>query len=327
MGYRIGLDIGIASVGWCLLDSEDTIINAGVRLFPEAKSDENQKRRSKRSSRRLLRRRQHRIERLRKLLFEYKIIDNENYDFYINEITPYEIRRKGLYERLSKRELAIALFHLIKRRGAGEFNIETSSKDEEDTKNILNKNEKRTENAYICESQLKYFEESKKIRGINNNYRTADYIKEAKKIIETQKKFYSELTDKFIEEYISILSGRRKYYEGPGANSPYSWKNQEEWMNNLVGNCTYFPDELRIVKNSYTAELFNLLNDLNNLKIKRSENQRLTKDEKLKLIEIFKKAKTEKTINLKKIATEIGVTENDISGYRVDKENKPQFTF
>lgn len=328
MDFRLGLDIGIASVGWCLLDNEDRIINAGVRLFPEAKSDENQTRRARRGTRRLLRRRHHRLERVRKLLFEYKIINNENSDFYINEITPYELRRKGLYEKLSKRELAIALYHLVKRRGAGDFNIESSNKDEDEgTKGILLKNQKRLEEGYICESQLKYLEENKKIRGINNNYKTTDYIKEAKKILEIQKEYYSELDNNFEEKYIDILSGRRKYFEGPGKGSAYGWKNQEEWMDKLVGNCTYFPEELRLVKNSYTAELFNLLNDLNNLKIKRSENDKLTKEEKLRLIELFKTAKTEKSITLKKIASEIGVEENDILGYRIDKNEKPQFTF
>lgn len=94
MGYRIGLDIGIASVGWGIVDENNKILDAGVKLFPEAKSDENQKRRVRRSARRLLRRRIHRLERLRKLLFEYKIIDNLEYDFYSNETTPYYLRKR-----------------------------------------------------------------------------------------------------------------------------------------------------------------------------------------------------------------------------------------
>ena len=44
MKYRLGLDIGIASVGWCILDEDNSIVKAGVRLFPEGSSDENQKR-------------------------------------------------------------------------------------------------------------------------------------------------------------------------------------------------------------------------------------------------------------------------------------------
>lgn len=94
MKYRLGLDIGIASVGWCILNEDNSIVKAGVRLFPEGSSDENQKRRGRRASRRLLRRRQFRIERVRELLYRYEIIDNYNYDFYTNETTPYHIRKK-----------------------------------------------------------------------------------------------------------------------------------------------------------------------------------------------------------------------------------------
>ena len=94
-------------------------------------------------------------------------------------------------------------------------------------------------------------------------------------------------------------------------------------MNKLVGNCTYFPEELRMVKNSFTAEKFNLLNDLNNLTIKREENPKLSKEEKIGIIEIFKQ---QKSVSLKKIAMFLSVKENDITGYRIDKNEKAIFT-
>lgn len=324
MGYRIGLDIGIASVGWGIVDENNEIIDAGVRLFPEAKSDENQKRRVRRSARRLLRRRVHRLERLKKLLLEYKIIDNINYDFYINEATPYFLRKKALYESVSEREIAVILFHLIKRRGIQEFSIDNaSSEDDKSTKNILLKNEKDLGNKFICELQIERMEKEGKLRGVNNNFKTKDYEREARKILETQKQYHAKITEEFIEKYISILTKRRNYYDGPGKESIYSWKNEEEWMNKLVGNCTYFPEELRMVKNSFTAEKFNLLNDLNNLVLKRENNFKLTKEEKEKIIEVFKQ---QKSVSLKKIAVILGIKEENITGYRVDKNEKALFT-
>lgn len=324
MGYRIGLDIGIASVGWGIVDEENKIVDAGVRLFPEAKSDENQKRRVRRSARRLLRRRIHRLERLKKLLLEYKIIDNINYDFYTNETTPYKLRKKALYEKVSNKELAVALFHLIKRRGIQEFSLDNvSTKDDESTKNILLKNEKELENKYLCEFQIERIEKNGKLRGIENNFKTLDYEKEARKILITQAEYNKSITKDFIEKYIEILIKRRNYYDGPGKESIYGWKNEEEWMNKLVGNCTYFPEELRMVKNSFTAEKFNLLNDLNNLTIKREENPKLTKEEKIGIIEIFKQ---QKSVSLKKLAGFLSVKEDDIVGYRIDKNEKAIFT-
>lgn len=327
MRYRLGLDIGIASVGWCLVNSDDEIIKAGVRIFPEGGSDENQKRRARRGGRRLLRRRQFRLERIKRLLLEFGIIDSLEYDFYENGKTPYHFRKKGLYEKLDSREFAVALYHLGKHRGAGEFSIEekssSASKEEKGTKEILRENEAElSQGKYVCEVQLERIE--KKIRGVNNNFKTSNYVEEAKKIIETQGKYYTNIGNQFLEKYIEILEGRRKYYEGPGQSSPYSWKNQEEWMEGLMGKCTYFPEEIRMVKTSYSSQLFNILNDLNNLKIKREENQRLTTQEKRDLVD--KLFKTVKNVTLKRIAKELGVNPEDITGYRIDKNETPQFS-
>ena len=54
MGYTLGLDIGIASVGFGLIDNVDgKILESGVRLFSSADPDNNQTRRSSRQARRL----------------------------------------------------------------------------------------------------------------------------------------------------------------------------------------------------------------------------------------------------------------------------------
>ena len=50
----LGLDIGITSVGWGIIDiDENRIIDAGVRLFEEADKEKNVSRRGFRSGRRL----------------------------------------------------------------------------------------------------------------------------------------------------------------------------------------------------------------------------------------------------------------------------------
>lgn len=325
MEYKLGLNIGISSVGWGIIDSNNNIINAGVRLFSEANPELNQERRNRRTLRRVLRRRQHRIERLKNLLFENRLIYLKDYDFYINETTPYFLRKKGLSEKLSNRELAVVLFHLVKRRGIQEFSLEGTTEEEKGIKNILIKNaEKLQNNKYICEVQLENLKNKGIIRGKENIFRTSDYQKEAEKILKTQQELGNlKITDEFIKKYISILIKRRNYYGGPGKGSPYGWKDEKEWLNRLMGNCTYFPEEIRMIKNSYTAELFNLLNDLNNLTIKRTGPEKLTKTEKEELIKIFK---TQKSVGLKKIAKYLDVEEEKISGYRVDTTGKALFT-
>lgn len=53
---KLGLDIGVASVGWGIIDDNYNIIDCGVRLFSENSAEGNSTRRTMRSGRRRLRR-------------------------------------------------------------------------------------------------------------------------------------------------------------------------------------------------------------------------------------------------------------------------------
>ena len=69
MSYVLGLDLGIASVGWSIVEPGKRIIDLGVRVFKKAETDKegdplNLIRRESRLSRRRLYRRAHRLNRL-----------------------------------------------------------------------------------------------------------------------------------------------------------------------------------------------------------------------------------------------------------------------
>ncbi len=323
--YILGLDVGIASVGYGLIHSDSkSVIDAGVRLFPEANVENNEGRRAKRGSRRLKRRRIHRLDRVKNLLAQYHLIIDDKIPKSTN---PYAIRVKGLSSPLSKSELVIALLHLAKRRGIHNVNVvmdENESTNELSTKEQLKENAKQLENRYVCELQLDRLNEQYKVRGERNRFKTEDFVREARQILTTQQK-YHDIDEHFIEQYTHLLETRREYYEGPGKGSQYGWDGDlKQWYEMLMGRCTYFPEELRSVKYAYTADLFNALNDLNNLVIARDENEKLEYFEKYHIIEnVFKQKKTP---TLKQIAKEIDVKESDIKGYRITKNGKPQFT-
>ena len=100
-------------------------------------------------------------------------------------------------------------------------------------------------------------------------------------------------------------------------------------INKMRGKGTYFTDELRLPKKAYTSELFNLLNDLNNLRYPSHETgkvESLSLEQKQELIETY--AENGKKITLKNIAKLIGLTnELDIKGARLDlKNDTPIFT-
>ncbi|WP_053216997.1 type II CRISPR RNA-guided endonuclease Cas9 [Virgibacillus senegalensis] len=327
--FVLGLDIGIGSVGWGIIDQNQNILDAGVRLFPEADKSFNESRRSYRGTRRLLRRRRHRTDRVVFLLDEYQIWKKEkNIDYKKYKVTPYHLRMKGLREALTDEELAIALLHLAKRRGIHNLEVsddEKTSNNELSTYDQVKKNKKLLEDKYVCEIQVERLNKEGQIRGHQNRFQTQDYVKEAKRLLETQSSHNPHITIDFIEKYKELLQNRREYYEGPGFGSEYGWDQDiKKWYENMMGRCSYFPDQLRAVKESHSAQLFNLLNDLNNLTVNREENIKLLPEEKQRIVDsLFMK---NKSVSLKKIAKELGVNEHDIKRYRVDTKGRPLFT-
>lgn len=318
----LGLDIGITSVGYGVIDiDEEKFIDYGVRLFKEGSATNNEERRTKRGSRRLKRRKTNRISDMKKLLKEMNLLN----DHYVPFHNPYEIRKKGLTEKLSHDELVCAILHITKNRGTYLESHADETKDDESTKNILLQNDIQLKDKYICEVQLERLQSNKKIRGTNNNFKTEDYVKELSKILDHQ-----DLNEEDIQKILQMIRRRRKYDQGPGSEkSPtpygsYRIQNGEIVHVNLIdmmrGKCSVFPDELRAPKQSYTAELFNLLNDLNNLTI---NNEKISYESKQKVIDFVNK---KGNITIKQLLKILEVKEDDVSGFRVDKNKKPILT-
>lgn len=114
MGIRVGLDIGVASVGWTVISVEDEIkiLESGSNLFECADASKNVDRRSARQVRRLTRRRKTRI-------FDYqKLWENSGMqipeDVCNNQL---ELRVNGLQQELSLDEIYWVLLTMLKHRG------------------------------------------------------------------------------------------------------------------------------------------------------------------------------------------------------------------
>ena len=323
----LGLDIGITSVGWGIIDQDSgEIIDAGVRIFNEGTAELNQERRGFRGSRRLIRRRKHRLTLIKGLLKQHNIID----DSFKPLDNPYEIRARGLTNRLSNEELATAILHIAKRRGLYGVDIveddEEKAKDKHLTKRILSENNVLLKNKYICEVQLERLNKEGKVRGECNRFNTSDYIKELQKIFSNQPQIDEKLKEKLIE----IIERRRQYYEGPGSQdspTPYgrfTEKGQLEpisLIDKMRGNCTIYPNEKRAPKMSYTADLFNFLNDLNNLSV---NGEPISKDMKEKIIEEYINEKG--NITPQQLAKIFNVEVAEIQGLRINKKREPILT-
>lgn len=344
-GLILGLDIGIASVGVGILNKDTgEIIHANSRLFPAATADNNVERRTSRQARRLIRRKKHRSVRLYDLFEDFGLLTDFS-KVSIN-LNPYQLRVQGLDNQLTNEELFIALKNIVKRRGISY--LDDASEDggtvSSDYGKAVEENRKLLAEQTPGQIQLDRFEKYGQLRGdftvvengekrrLINVFSTSAYRKEAERILRKQQEFNNKITDKFIEDYLTILTGKRKYYHGPGnekSRTDYGrFRTDGTTLDNifgiLIGKCTFYPDEYRASKASYTAQEFNLLNDLNNLTVP-TETKKLSEEQKKTIIEYAKTAKTlGASTLLKYIAKMVDASLDQIRGYRVDVNNKPE---
>lgn len=124
-----GFDLGTTSVGFCVLDLDESkevggIERMGVRIFPEGvtedkKEPRNQARREARLRRRQLRRRRERKKELSRLLAEAGLLPEFDSASWREVMArdPYDQRTGGLSGPLAPYEIGRALYHLAQRRG------------------------------------------------------------------------------------------------------------------------------------------------------------------------------------------------------------------
>ena len=344
-GLVLGLDIGIGSVGVGIL-KKDTgeIIHTNSRIFPAATADNNVERRNSRQGRRLNRRKKHRVVRFQDLFDDYGLLTDFS-KVSIN-LNPYRLRVHGLNQQLTNEELFIALKNIVKRRGISY--LDDASEDggavSSDYGKAVEENRKLLTEQTPGQIQLERFEKYGQVRGdftveekgdkhrLINVFSTSAYRKEAERILRKQQEFNNQITDKFIEDYLKILTEKRKYYHGPGnekSRTDYGrFRTDGTTLDNifgiLIGKCTFYPNEYRASKASYTAQEFNLLNDLNNLTVP-TETKKLSEEQKKTIVEYAKSAKTlGASTLLKYIAKMIDASVDQIRGYRVDVNNKPE---
>ena len=302
MGYRIGLDIGITSVGWSVIEDDVNgepirIIDLGSRIFDAAENPKDgsalaKVRRDARGLRRRLRRRKHRIERTKRLLDKYNIVSKkelddmyENYNFQYNV---YELRVQGLDEKLTNKELARVLISFVKKRGY-KSNSKSEQANKEDGKLLIatkenaelmkQKSYRTVAEMYLKDDKFKlkdkngdYILDSKGNKQVKIKNSTDDYKStilrsliedEIKQILNKQKELNSSITEDFIKEYLEIFESQRNFDDGPGGESPYGGNQIEK----MLGNCTFEKEEKRAPKATYTFEYFKLLQTLNHIKI------------------------------------------------------------
>lgn len=303
----LGLDLGVASIGWCLYENKKTpvsdaqgevsfddnknikyiyspqhIIDMGVFVFNQLEKGksgklENVQRRQKRSIRRQRRRKVRRLYSLRHLFYEQFHVDflNDVISPRHCKLTPFEIKIKGINNKLSEEELMIALYHYMKYRGfqSNRKAKDDNSKDNEKMLGGIKNVKKQLEEKNLYISQYLVNEQNRRIKEdpSNNKIHNSDknyiftvsrdiYEKEIIRLLDTQI-MYDVIDENFKNKYLDIYRKRRSYTDGPNKPSPFEVNFEKK-----VGNCFVYKDEKRAPKDSLSAQRFILLSKLVNFR-------------------------------------------------------------
>lgn len=324
--YVLGLDIGIASVGWAALALNDEdepyrILDLNSRIFPRAEVPKTgaslaADRRTARSTRRRLRRRHHRLERVRGLLIREGVLGKESvgrlYSKPVSDI--YEVRCEGLQRRLTAEEWARVLLFFAKHRGFRSNRLaEKGDAEEGKVKEALKANTELL-TGYRTVGEMLY--KDVKFQAHKRNKR-ADYqmtvsramlVDEIKQLFDMQRKQDNHhASADFEEKYMSIFSSQRNFDDGPGGKSPYGGN----LIENMVGECTLEREskEKRAPKASYSFMRFSLLQKLNHMQvIENGEKRSLTTEERQQLEKLAWKSPS---LNYARLRKELGLRETE----------------
>ena len=292
MRYTIGLDIGIASVGWAVINNEKSRIeDLGVRVFKKAEEPDgkslNLKRREARGARRRIRRRTVRMEKIKELFVKYKLVSKEQLvNLYVltnEDKNVWELRKLGLEQLLNSRDWARVLTSIAKRRGY-KSNRKTDEEDKEvgklskgtiENKKILEEKGYRTIGEMFYEDDK--FKENKRNKAgeYNNTVLRSMLIDEVNILFDKQRSYGNQYANEdFQEEYLEIMTYQKPFMT-------------PELLEKMLGKCTFEKQEPRAPKNSYTFERYMLLQKINNLGIYiNSEKIELTQQQREELTQL-----------------------------------------
>ena len=278
MSKRIlGLDLGITSIGWALVQYDDgnsknnKILDSGVRIFTAAEHPKDGKslalpRREARSTRRTTKRKAQKLRAVKQLLIQNKIItQDELSNLFIgnkNQIDVWQLRRDGLYRVLDNKELSRIMIHLAKHRGYYSNRKSDEPSDSEGkavlsgishNKTVLATGAYQTVGEYISTKAKKRNGKNEEGKlNYENSVARSMLREEIELIFQKQQEFINKLaTDTLLQKYKEIAFTQRPLKS----------------VGEMVANCPFEVDEKRAPKSAYTFEYFRALQKLKNLRV------------------------------------------------------------
>ena len=231
----LGIDIGIASIGWAVIEGEYTekglenkeIVDSGARIFTKAENPKKKEslalpRRIARSARRRNARRRARMEQVKAYLSQALGLDSK---LFIQEetlaplfqtspsfLSPWELRERALHRLLEKEELARVILHIAKRRGYDDITYGLEDSENGKIKKAIAENIQQVKQANcktIGEMMFKcYYEKSLNVRNKKENYNRCIGRSELREELRTIFQIQQELKNPYINDaFIHKLLG------------------------------------------------------------------------------------------------------------------------
>lgn len=221
MKITLGLDLGIASIGWAVIKEENGKIHIdglGSRIidFEDSEStkfgkgqsiSKNAERTKKRTARKCYDRYIIRRTLLTEFFRKHNMLPDEHL-IKLDALDLWALRAKAVNEKVSLPELARILYHINQKRGYKTVKGDTEDKDLKEyvaaivSRNQILKNEGLTIGQYL----YKNLKEDRKYRCKGQIFPRNAYVEEFNKIIETQKQYHSSVltTDNisYLKDYV-----------------------------------------------------------------------------------------------------------------------------
>ena len=285
----LGIDVGIASTGWAVVEISEKehtgrVVAAGSRTFdsPEESSSsgpklKNAERRRYRGMRRTVRRRAQRMAKIRALFHQAGLIESQDRTALDGRgADPWQLRAAGLDRCLAPRELALALGHIAIHRGF-------RSNRKEDGANASNGTSEMLPSIHANQERLKQwrtvgemlardpqFADRRRNRAgdFTRSLMRCDQEAEVRKLFHLQRKFGNlAASEELMAAFMDIAFSQR-----PLASSE-----------DKVGDCIFEPAEKRTARFAPSFERFRFLSRLANLRLQTGRDERCLRVEELAL--------------------------------------------
>jgi CRISPR-associated endonuclease Csn1 len=261
----LGLNLAPSFIAYSVVDqsnSTDPIKISGIHYFTPAENPKtgeslNMPRAQARRKRLLLKRTKRRLLRLKQYM--YKAFQFKESPLFAGLMRDaWNVRVKALDEKLTISEFASVVCHISNTRGYSSNRLNNEDDDKKGlfldlmnkTKEQLSQSSARTYAEYLKNNPIK--------RNRNGNFISFPtremLINEYDQIVSSQLNLKSDfLTPESAEKIKSILF----------------WQRPLKAVEQMIGNCSIYPEEKRAPKHSFTTNIFNLLQKINSLRIVR----------------------------------------------------------